>query len=47
MQVEILADADAMARRAADVSAVAVRDIVRTRGRCVIAVSGGRTGITQ
>ena len=43
MKVEVLADADAAARRAAEVIAESARDAVAARGRFVLAVSGGRT----
>lgn len=43
MQVEVLADADAVARRAAQVIAAEARSAVMARGRFVMAVSGGRT----
>jgi 6-phosphogluconolactonase len=43
MDVEILADADAVAQRAARLIAVAAREAVTARGRFVFAVSGGRT----
>jgi 6-phosphogluconolactonase len=43
MQFELLADADAVAARAAQLIAAAARDAVKARGRFVFAVSGGRT----
>ena len=43
MQIEVLADADAVARRAAAVIAAEARAAVAARGRFVMAVSGGRT----
>jgi len=43
MDMEVLADADAVARRAAQLIAAAARDAVVARGRFVFAVSGGRT----
>jgi 6-phosphogluconolactonase len=43
MQMEILADAAAVARRAAAVIAAAAREAVAARGRFVLAVSGGQT----
>jgi 6-phosphogluconolactonase len=43
MDLEILADADAVARYAAALIAAIARDAIRLRGRCVVAVSGGRT----
>lgn len=43
MQVEVLADADAVARRAASVIAAAARAAVAARGSFVMAVSGGHT----
>lgn len=43
MNLEVLADADAVARRAAAVIAAEARAAVAARGRCVLAVSGGRT----
>ena len=43
MKIEILADADSVARKAAAILAAEIRDAVVARGRCVIAVSGGNT----
>jgi 6-phosphogluconolactonase len=43
MKIEVLADADAVARKAAALIAAEARDAVATRGRFVIAVSGGHT----
>jgi 6-phosphogluconolactonase len=43
VKVEILADADAVARRAAAVIAADARSVVAVRGRFVMAVSGGST----
>ncbi|HTL00001.1 MAG TPA: 6-phosphogluconolactonase [Pseudomonadales bacterium] len=43
MRFEVLADADAVAARAASLIAAAARDAVIARGRFVFAVSGGRT----
>jgi 6-phosphogluconolactonase len=43
MRFEVLADADAVAARAASLIAAAARDAVTARGRFVFAVSGGRT----
>jgi 6-phosphogluconolactonase len=43
MQFEVLADADAVAQRAAALIAMCARDAVAQRGRFVVAVSGGRT----
>lgn len=43
MNLEVLADADAVARRAAAVIAGEARAAVAARGRCALAVSGGRT----
>ena len=43
MQVEVLADADAVAARAAQVIAAAAREAVQARGRFSLAVSGGHT----
>ena len=43
VKLEVLADADAVARRAAAVIATAARDAVADRGRFVLAVSGGHT----
>jgi 6-phosphogluconolactonase len=43
MTLETLADADAVARRAAETIADAARAAVRERGRFVVAISGGRT----
>jgi len=47
MQLEVLTDADAVAARAARLIAAAARDAVATRGRFVLAVSGGRTPWTM
>ncbi len=43
MNIEVLSDADAVARRAAVFIADAARAAVKARGRFVFAVSGGRT----
>lgn len=43
MKIEVLADADAVARRAAEVIAADARSVVAVRGRFVMAVSGGTT----
>jgi 6-phosphogluconolactonase len=43
MQVEVLADADAVAERAAQLIAAAARDAVAARRRFTLAVSGGHT----
>lgn len=43
MNVEILTDAEAVARRAAQVIAAAAREAVAVRGHFALAVSGGRT----
>jgi 6-phosphogluconolactonase len=43
MTIEVLTDADLVARRASAVIAAASREAVRARGRFVMAVSGGRT----
>jgi 6-phosphogluconolactonase len=43
MKVEILADADAAARKAAEIIAMEARAAVTARGRFIVAVSGGRT----
>ncbi len=43
MRIELLADADAVAARAAQFIAATARDAVEARGRFVFAVSGGRT----
>ena len=43
MEIEVLADADAVALRAAQVLAAAAREAVAARGRFSMAVSGGRT----
>ncbi len=43
MKIEVLADADAVARTAAAVIAAEARAAVAARGRFVMAVSGGRT----
>jgi len=43
METEVLADAEAVARRAAAIVAAAAREAVAARGRFVLAVSGGHT----
>jgi 6-phosphogluconolactonase len=43
MKIEVLADADAVARKAAAIIAASARTAVAKRGRFVVAVSGGRT----
>jgi len=43
IQVEVLPDAEAVARRAAAVIAAAAREAVRARGRFLLATSGGST----
>ena len=43
MNIEILADADAVARKAAAIIAAEARAAVAARGRFVMAVSGGHT----
>jgi len=43
MKIEILADADAVAQRAATIIAADAREAVGARGRFVVAVSGGHT----
>ena len=43
MKIEILADADAVAREAAKIIAAEARAAVPERGRFVMAVSGGHT----
>jgi len=43
MKIEILDDADSVARKAAAMIAAGIRDAVVARGQCVLAVSGGRT----
>ena len=43
MRIEVLADADAVAAQAAAMIAAEVREAAATRGRFVMAVSGGRT----
>lgn len=43
MELEVLADADAVARRAAQLIAAEARSASSSRGRFVLAVSGGRT----
>ena len=43
MRTEVLADADAVARKAATIIAAEARQAVAARGRFFIAVSGGRT----
>jgi len=43
MRIEVLADADAVAKKAAALIAAQARDAVAARGRFVMAVSGGHT----
>lgn len=43
MKIEVLSDADAVARKAATIIAAEARVAVATRGRFIMAVSGGRT----
>src|SRR5262245_16590343 len=43
MRIEVLADADAVAKKAAAVIAAEARDAVAARGRFIMAVSGGHT----
>src|ERR1700740_1198403 len=43
MKIEVYADADTVAREAAKVIAKEARDAVATRGKFVMAVSGGKT----
>jgi 6-phosphogluconolactonase len=43
MKIEVLADANAVARKAASVIAAEARDCVAARGRFIMAVSGGHT----
>ena len=43
MQIEVLADAEAVAQRAASIIAESARAAVQARGRFLMAVSGGRT----
>src|SRR5918996_3206157 len=43
MKIEIFPDADAMARKGAEIIAAEARAAVKSRGRFIVAVSGGRT----
>ena len=43
MKIEVLADVEAVARRAAEIIAGEAQSAVKARGRFVAAVSGGRT----
>src|SRR4030095_8316759 len=43
MKIEILPDADAVARKAAEIIAAEARAAVAARGRFIVAVSGGHT----
>ena len=43
MRIEVLADADAVAKKAAEVIATEARQAVAARGRFIMAVSGGHT----
>ena len=47
MKIEILADADAVAREAAKFIAAEARAAVAARGRFVMAVSGGHTPVAN
>jgi 6-phosphogluconolactonase/glucosamine-6-phosphate isomerase/deaminase len=42
MKIKIVTDADAAARKAAEVIAIEARAAVKLRGRFIVAVSGGR-----
>jgi 6-phosphogluconolactonase len=43
MRIEILTDALAVAQRGAEIIAMEARAAVKSRGRFIVAVSGGRT----
>jgi 6-phosphogluconolactonase len=43
MKIEIFPDADAVARKGAEIIAAEARAVVKARGRFIVAVSGGRT----
>ena len=43
MKIEILADADAVAQKGAEIIAAEARAAVKARGRFIVAVSGGHT----
>jgi 6-phosphogluconolactonase/glucosamine-6-phosphate isomerase/deaminase len=43
MRIQVLNDADAVAREAAKIIAAEAREAVAARGRFIVAVSGGRT----
>ena len=43
MKIEVLPDADAVARKAAEIIAMEARAAVKSRGRFIVGVSGGRT----
>jgi hypothetical protein len=43
MKIQVLADADAVAKAGARIIAEAARSAVTARGRCSLALSGGRT----
>ncbi len=43
MNIEVLADAEAVARQGAGILAAAARDAVAARGRFIVAISGGQT----
>jgi 6-phosphogluconolactonase len=43
MKIEIMADADSVARKAASFFAAECREVVHCRGQFIVAVSGGRT----
>jgi 6-phosphogluconolactonase/glucosamine-6-phosphate isomerase/deaminase len=43
MKIDVLADADSVAREAAKIIAEKAREAVSARGRFIMAVSGGRT----
>jgi len=43
MKIEIFPDADAVARKAAEIIAAEARSVVTARGRFIMSVSGGHT----
>jgi len=45
MKLEVLADAEAVARKAAAVIAADAREAVAARGRFIVALSGGHTPV--
>ena len=47
MKIEIWSDAEAVARKGAEIIAAEARAAVQARGRFIVAVSGGRTPLSS